>query len=502
LIGKRMSIRGMLEKIGKSIRFILKKENKEIRKKTSAYILTVFVFFIMFASLAGNLIYFLETQSYDAIGSEFNKRQELLEERNIRGDIITRNGDILAYSEQGEGDEEERIYPYGPLFSHVVGFSTNGKMGIEKYANMNLIQSNDSVDKRVSNNIKQEKNKGDTVVSTLNYRLQEVAFKSLGAYKGAVIVTDVKSGAILAMVSKPDFDPNLIEKEWEKLLLDEESSVLVNRVTQGMYPPGSTFKIIDALAYYQQFPEEVEQYRYQCNGRFMYEDRKITCYHGTQHGMVDIRSSFAKSCNSSFANIGLMLDRKQFAKTLEDLLFGKELPGDMVHNQSEIFLDENSDDTTVVQASIGQGKSSMSPYHLNLITSAIANDGVLMKPFLIHEIRNSSGKTVKKYEPEKELQLLTSKEALFLQDLMTEVVENGTGHRLQEASYTSAGKTGSAEFGTNPADSHAWFTGFAPADDPKVAVTIIIEGAGTGGDYAVPVAKRLFDVYFEQFPQN
>lgn len=497
-----MNLREMLEKIGRSIRFILKNENKELRTKTFSFITITVVFVLMFAGLAGNLLLFLETQSYDAIGSDYNKRQDLLEERNIRGDIVTGNGELLAYSEEVSQDTEVRIYPHGPLFSHVVGYSTNGKMGIEKYANMNLIQSNDSVDKRVSNNIKQEKNKGDTVVSTLNFRLQEVAFKSLGAYKGAIIVTDVETGAVLAMVSKPDFDPNSIEAEWEKLLLDEESSVLVNRVTQGMYPPGSTFKIIDALAYYQQFPDEADQYVFQCNGKYVYQDRKITCYHGTNHGTVDLRASFAKSCNSSFANIGLLLERKRFSETLDRLLFGKTLPGDFVHNQSNVFIDENSDDTEVVQASIGQGKSSVSPYHMNLITSAIANDGVLMKPYLVSEIRNASGKVVKKYGPKKELQLITQDESAFLKQLMAEVVTNGTAHRLQEAQYSSAGKTGSAEFGTNPADSHAWFTGFAPYEDPKVSVTIIIEGAGTGGDYAVPVAKRLFDAYFEQFPQN
>lgn len=497
-----MNFKGMREKIGNRIRFWFHKENTELRKKTVSFVTVTVIFCIMFAALAGNLIFYLETQSYDAIGSEYNKRQEILEERNVRGNIVTRNGEILAYSEENNEGTEERFYPYGPMFSHVVGYATNGKLGIEKYANMNLIQSNEPVDVRVSNNIKQEKNIGDTVVSTLNYRLQEVAFKSLGAYKGAVIVTDVETGAILAMVSKPDFDPNLIEQEWEELLLDEESSVLVNRVTQGMYPPGSTFKIIDALAFYQQYPNETVNYRYQCNGKFTYDDRKITCYHGTNHGSVDLQTSFAKSCNSSFANIGLMLDRTQFKKTLDKLLFGKTLPGNLVHNQSYIAVEEDSDDTEIVQASIGQGKTSISPYHLNLITSAIANEGVLMKPYLVHEIQNASGKTVKRYEPEKEMQLITAAEAEFLKGLMAEVVESGTGHRLQEAEYTSAGKTGSAEFGTNPADSHAWFTGFAPVEDPKVSVTIIIEGAGTGGDYAVPVAKRLFDAYFEQFPQK
>lgn len=495
------NFREIIEKIGKKHKSGITIEKKALRQKVFSYVVISVIFVLAFGALAGNLVYYLENESYEAIGSEFNKRQELLEERNIRGSIVTAKGEILAQSHENSIGEEEREYPYGVMFAHAVGYAANGKMGIEKMANMNLIQSNNSVVDRVSNNIEQKKNVGDTVVTTLNTRLQEVGFKSLGAYNGAVIVSDVETGKILAMVSKPDFDPNMIETEWEELLLDEESSVLVNRVTQGMYPPGSTFKILDALAYYRQNDGNTD-YTFQCNGKLTYGERKISCYHGTVHGPVDLRKSFAKSCNASFANIGLLLDKGQFHNTLEDLLFYSELPGGLVHNQSNVEIGEDSDDTMIVQASIGQGSSVMSPYHLNLITNAIANDGVLMEPYLISEIKNANGKSVKSYNPQTYKQLLKKDEATFLKELMTEVVVNGTGHRLNEAEYTSAGKTGSAEYGSNLADSHAWFTGFAPAEDPKVSVTIIIEGAGTGGDYAVPVAKRLFDAYFEQFPQN
>lgn len=492
--------KGIIEKIGNKIRLFFSKENREHRKKCFSFSVVFLLFFLAFGALAGNLIRFLEVESYDVIGSEFNKRQDLLEERNIRGTIYAANGEVLAYSYEDDYGEEVREYPFGMMFAHVVGYSVNGKMGIEKIVNMNLIQSNNSMPERVSNDIEQKKNVGDSVITSLNPRLQEVAYKSLGAYKGAIIVSDIETGRILAMVSKPDFDPNIIADEWEQLLLDEESSVLVNRVTQGMYPPGSTFKILDSLAFYRQFGAGTEEYAYSCSGKHVYGERRISCYHGTVHGPVDLRTSFAKSCNSSFANIGLLLDRVAFGEVLDEMLFGQELPGGLVHNVSRVSIDADSDDNMVVQAAIGQGDSVMTPYHLNLITNAIANDGVLMTPQLITEVRNSNGKTIKTYEPEVYEQLLTKEESIFLSTLMTAVVEEGTGKRLQDANYTSAGKTGSAEFGTNPADSHAWFTGYAPAEEPKVSVTIIIEGAGTGGDYAVPVAKRLFDAYFEQFP--
>ena len=135
---------------------------------------------------------------------------------------------------------------------------------------------------------------------------------------------------------------------------------------------------------------------------------------------------------------------------------------------------------------------------MNMITNAIANDGVLMKPYVIDFVENSMGSVVKQFSPSSEKRLISSEEAAALKGLMRGVVEEGTASRLKGLSYTAAGKTGSAEYNTVKGDSHAWFTGFAPVDDPKISVTIIIEGAGSGGDFAVPIAKRIFDAYFQE----
>lgn len=476
-----------------------KKKTDESKAGNEPIVVSAVLFSLVFIGMIVNLAWYVEKESYDAINSIYNPRDEILAQQNIRGSIVTEQGDVLAYTEV-QGDQERRVYPYGVQFSHVVGYSTNGGMGIEKVANMSLLQSNASISDKVDNDINNSKDTGDTVISSLNVRMQEVAFKSLGAFNGAVIVTEVETGKILAMVSKPDFDPNTIGAEWEDIIHDNESSVLLNRVTHGQYPPGSTFKIIDALEYYRQYPDELESYSYQCTGTIRYSDRKITCYHGISHGGVDMQRSFAKSCNCSFANIGLMLDREALSETLAELLFGSELPGPFASaNQSVVTVSGDTDDAEMVQISIGQGTALMTPLHLNMITCAIANDGKVMTPMVISEIQSVSGSTVKSYNPEVYATLMTQDEAEFLTGLMTGVVENGTGDFLLSAEYTSAGKTGSAEYGTAKGDSHAWFTGFAPAEDPKVCVTIIVEGAGSGGDYAVPIAKRLFDVYFEQY---
>lgn len=482
------------------VKIIIQNEKKE-KSQNEPIVVSAVLFGIIFIAMIINLAVYVEKDSYDAINSEYNPRDEILAQQNIRGSIITEQGDILAYTEV-LGEEERRVYPYGVQFAHVVGYSTNGGMGIEKVANMSLLQSNSSIAEKVDNDLNNNKDTGDTVVSTLNVRMQEVAFKSLGAFKGAIIVTEIETGKILAMVSKPDFDPNYIAYEWEDIINDDNSSVLLNRVTHGQYPPGSTFKIVDALEYHRQFPDAIENYSYQCSGTIRYSERKITCYHGISHGTVDLHRSFAKSCNCSFANIGLQLDRESFASTLTELLFGCELPGPFQSGKTSfVDMSKDTDDAQMVQISIGQGTTLMTPLHLNMITCAIGNEGEVMRPMIISRIESASGGEVKSYSSETYARLMTKDEAAFLTGLMTGVVEDGTGDFLLSADYTSAGKTGSAEFGTAKGDSHAWFTGFAPAEDPKVAVTIIVEGAGSGGDYAVPIAKRLFDVYFEQYPQ-
>ena len=298
------------------------------------------------------------------------------------------------------------------------------------------------------------------------------------------------------MVSKPDFNPEEIPNIWEELIEDEESSILLNRVTQGLYPPGSTFKIVTALEYIRENPDTYQNYSYNCTGAITRGEDRIQCYHGSVHGSVGFKKSFAKSCNTSFANIGLSLDKGAFADTLEDLLFNQSLSLSFNTGISRVEVSEKTSESEMMQISIGQGTTSITPLQLNMITCAIANKGTLMKPYIIDYVQNSAGSKIKTFTPSVYGKLMETQEAEILRGLMSDVVEEGTATRLKGLSYTAAGKTGSAEYGTVKGDSHAWFTGFAPAEEPQVCVTIIIEGAGAGGDYAVPIAKRIFDAYF------
>ena len=446
--------------------------------------------------MMGYTCYYAITNQQELINNSYNGRQELLIAQNTRGTIYAAGGQVLAETQTDEDGEETRVYPYENLFAHAVGYASNGKFGVESLANYYLINSNAKLADKVASDVAGSKYPGDNVVTTLDVGLQEIAFQSLGIYKGAIIVSEPDTGKILAMVSKPDFDPNEIDRIWDDLIKDEDSTVLLNRVTQGLYPPGSTFKIVTALEYMRENPDSYGQYTYQCNGSYTSGQNTINCYHGSVHGYEDFTKSFAKSCNASFANIGMQLDRIQFNHTLNGLLFNQELPVAFAYHKSKLEIGEETSDADIMQAAIGQGTTQITPLHLNMITCSIANGGMLMRPYLVDQVKNNEGNIIKQFHPDTYKRLLSEEEAAALTDLMREVVETGTGTKLSGLSYTAAGKTGSAEYSNVKTESHAWFTGFAPVQDPEICVTIIIEGAGSGGDYAVPIAKRIFDEYF------
>jgi len=431
------------------------------------------------------------------INNSYNAGQQMLVLQNRRGKIYSNDGQILAETIVKEDGSEVRTYPFGELFSHVVGYSTKGKTGVEALANFYLIQSNAPLSTKVDNNIEQVKNPGDSVYTTLDVDIQKAADKAMGVYDGAIIATNPKTGEVYAMVSKPAFDPNEIAAIWEELIEDDESSVLLNRVTSGLYPPGSTFKIITALEYIHENGKAYQDYHFTCNGSIKIDGSRIQCYHGANHGYVDFTKSFAKSCNSSFANMSTKVDWNKFDNTLKKLEFGKKLPFAMETAVSTVKASSDMSIDDKMQTVIGQGETLMTPIHLNMVTSAIANDGKLVEPYLLKSVKNNMGAEIKKFSSPGTEQFMSQEDALVLQELMAEVVQSGTATKLRDKGYTVAGKTGSAEYNSNR-DSHAWFTGFAPVEDPQICVTVIIEGAGSGGDYAVPMARRVFDAFFDK----
>lgn len=428
--------------------------------------------------------------------NSYNAGQQIMASQNRRGSIMARDGEVLAETVTEADGSETRKYPYDSLFAHVVGYSTKGKTGIENKMNYYLVQSNAPITEKMDNGMQDKKNPGDNVYTTLDVKLQETANRALGVYEGAIVVSNPKTGEILAMVSKPDFNPNEISEIWEEVIEDKETGVLLNRASQGLYPPGSTFKIATALEYIRENPNDYANYSFTCNGFVKINGSRIQCYHGMRHGKVNFAGSFAHSCNSSFANMGTRLDWDSFDKTLDAMLFGKPLPYELESAVSTVNIGEGMTTEQQMQTSIGQGETLVTPLHMNLITCAVANDGTLKNPYVVDHVENANGAVIKRFSSGGTTKMMSEQEAYILQGLMREVVENGNGKRMKGLPYTVAGKTGSAEYNSER-DSHAWFTGFAPADDPQICVTVIIEGAGSGSDYAIPMARRVFDAYFD-----
>ena len=468
------------------------KENKKIRNKEFARI--TYLFIGLFLVLMGYLVYFNIFQSKTIINSPYNKRQDIFADRVVRGEILDKDGNVLAKTEvEGDGTEK-RIYPYGDLFSHVVGYADKGKSGIESVENYNLLTSNAFIIEKVIKEFKGEKNIGDNVVTTLDMGLQQATYDALGDNKGAVVIMEASTGKILSLVSKPTFDPNYVAVNWQSLNEDLDSAML-NRAMQGKYAPGSTFKIVTALEYMRENPD-YPSYYYECTGQIEHDGTVIHCNKNKVHGPEDLKSSFANSCNSSFANIGLRLDIDEYRKTAKQLLFNSKLPSPLMYSESKFQLTKKDPASEIMMTAMGQGKTQVSPYHMALITSAVANGGQLMKPYLVDQIVNYTGTTVTKNMPEKYADLMTNEEAAQLTEYMKEVVNNGTASSLRGRNYTIAGKTGTAEYSTDKDKAHSWFVGFTDVDNPDLVISAVIEGADNTGARAVNVVKKICDSYY------
>lgn len=472
-----------------------KKRKKKSNRLTNKEITRVtYMFVTLFLIMAGYLVYFNVFESKDVVNSVYNVRQDLLAERVVRGKILDCNGNVLAQTVTAEDGTETREYPYGNLFAHVVGYSVKGKSGIESIQNFNLLTSNAFFVERLINEFQDQKNIGDNIVTTLDVELQTAASNALGSNKGAAVVMEASTGKILAMVSKPSYDPNTVAANWETLINDTDSA-LYNRATQGLYTPGSVFKIVTTLAYMRQNPDYME-YLHNCSGEITEEGTTIHCYNSTAHGQETLEDAVANSCNTAFSEIGLYLDIGKWQDTAEDLLFNTDLKCDLTSKQSSFSLEKDADAAEIMMTAMGQGETMVSPYHMALITAAIANGGTLMKPYLVDEITNYTGTIVKEYMPEKYTTLMTSEEASVLKDYMEAVVSYGTGTSLNGQGYTVAGKTGTAEVSVDKNVVHSWFIGFSNVDNPDIVVSVVVENADTSSVTGTSVAKQIFNAYY------
>jgi peptidoglycan glycosyltransferase len=469
------------------------------KKKTQVqnnqeYNVVTYLFFAIFFGMILYFVYFMAIESEDFINNEYNGLQTLFEEDVTKGEIITRDGYVIAETIIDEDGNASRNYPYGEMFAHVTGYSSNVRTGLEKQLNFTLLRSNTFFVEQLMCDLTNEKKMGDNVITTIRYDLQEMAYKSLGKYDGAVVVMEPSTGKILAMVSKPTYNPNTIDKDWESL---QEGSALYNRATQGQYTPGSIFKMMTLLAYMESNPDTYDTYSYECTGEITIQNKTIHCASKTKHGTVDLETSFAKSCNASFANMMQNIDEAVFQKVCDSLLFNQNLPIAFESSISSFAIAKGDENSLKMDTAIGQGKTLVSPLHMAMLASAVCNDGVVMRPCLVETIENYKGITVETTKEKAYKTLFTETQVDVLSDFMRETVENGTASRLNKESYTAYGKTGTAQTTNDLDQTNAWFVGYAEHDGKELAIAVVAEDAGSGSIQAVPIAEKIFDLYFK-----
>lgn len=462
----------------------------EMKKSIKRIFWLLCLLFFCIIGQIGKLV-FLDKEEIST--NAYNPRLTYTDNKIARGRILDNYGNVLAESKKVE-ETYQRVYPYGAATSHITGYTTVGKTGLEAVENFELQSIHHEVLQRISNVFSNGEVRGNDIVLTLDIDVQLLADELLNGQKGAAVVMEPFSGKIIAMASRPSFNPESVAEEWETIKADSDSPLL-NRASQGLYPPGSIFKMLTSIAIMRVDPSW-DTFSYRCTGKTVVNGNTIHCYNKKAHGKEDMYRAFALSCNSFFAERGVTAGGEALRTVADQFLFNQPIPFSLETNQSSFPLDGSADTVEVAHTAIGQGRIGVSPLHMAVITAAIANKGPIMAPYLIDHVRyGDTGQSIKTTIPQKLGDGLTAQEAEVLTDMMMKVVSEGTGKAAAVKGVTVAGKSGTAE-NAGGAD-HSWFVAFAPADNPKVVVSVVLENASKGKS-AAPIAGKLIQKYFEK----
>lgn len=432
----------------------------------------------------------------------FNKRR-LVEEYAIqRGDILTADGAQVAARSVDTGTEYrwQREYPMGALFADVTGYDSwkYGRTGLEKEYNSQLLGSGSSMTVRsLGNRLLGASKKGNSLVLTVDSRIQRKAMEALGGRKGAVVAMDPRTGAVLSMVTSPTFDPNVAvpiegrdtEAAWAALNADP-GKPLFNRATNGLYPPGSSFKVVTAAAALDQGVVAADSV-FDCAGKLLVHGYTIYDFNRKSHGNLSFAEALVVSCNITFAQVGLRLGAPALVSYAEMFGFNERIPFDLPDTASQVADAGTMDPVELATASFGQGHDLATPLQMAMVAATVANGGVVMRPYLVEEIQDYNSKIIEQFEPRQIRQVVDGQTAAALTDIMVKAVGEGTGTAARIKGVEVAGKTGTAE--VENGDPHAWFICFAPAHDPKVAVAVVVENGGEGGRTAAPIARSVLE---------
>jgi penicillin-binding protein A len=460
---------------------------------------------VLFTLLIINVNYIQVVRSDELRKNTGNTRQLAEEYSRERGSIVVAGTEVALSTPTDDRLKYLRQYPAAELYAPVTGYYSvvYNSTGIEKAENDLLAGSDPRLTlRRIADLFTGRDPAGGNVELTLDPAVQQAAMTGLEGVTGAVVALDPSTGAILGLASTPSFDPNQLSshdpaaiRAYRESLTDDQ---LTNQAISQRYSPGSIFKVVVSAAalatgdYTPQTPIPApDVLTLPGTSTTMENFDGESCNGGADQPLID---ALTISCNTAFAQLGIDLGEESVRDMAE--AFGIDEQGfEMPLKVAPSKLGDIENDAQLGVSSIGQQDVQLTPMQAAMIAAAVANRGTLMKPYLVSQVQAHDLTVIDKTDPEEMSQPVSEEVAGQLTEMMTSVVNNGTGRRARIDGVQVAGKTGTAE---NSADDHSWFIGFAPADDPKIAVAVFVRnGAGTGGDISAPIAKNVIQAYLD-----
>jgi len=474
----------------------------------NARIVKLFVFIgISFAVLVGFTSYWTVYDADNLKNERVNKRPLFKAQQIERGRILAADGTVIARSvAKGSGASLRfvREYPEGSTYGHPIGYSfvQFGNSEFEAFHNSELVGDNNEF-ASIFDELRGKDPIGNDVLTSIDPEAQATAFSMLGDSPGAVVAIEPSTGAIKAMASVPPFDPNLVPTEFAALN-EDPGSPMVNRVTQGQYPPGSTFKLVTAAAALDSGAISLDD-TINSPATIDIQGNPLANADNSDYGDINVTTALTHSVNTYFAQLGEKIGTGTLEQYMDRFGFNAKPQLDLPDGQmslSGVFsngkLLTGDDAMDVGRLAIGQERLLATPIQMAEVAATIANGGDLMKPQIWSEVRDPDGRTRKTRDPEKQSDVISEDTAAELTEAMKDVVNEGTGTAAALSGIDVAGKTGTAEIpdvercGGLP--NQAWFVGFAPADDPQIAVAATVECTdGQGGTVAAPIAAAVME---------
>jgi penicillin-binding protein A len=473
-------------------------------------ILQVFGLFVaLFAVLVGFTSYWSVLDAEGLEENQANRRPLIAEQKIPRGVIYARDGrtELAVSRAQGRGDDRVfvREYPTGGLFSQPVGYSflRNGRRSLELSRNEALAGQEDEFES-IFSGLEGREREGLDVVTNLDVAGTQAAVAGLAGRKGAVVAIEPQTGKVRVMVSVPEYDANLIPSQFGRINRDPNKPML-NRTTQELYPPGSTFKVVTAAAALDSGRVTAESV---IDGSSPKEISGVPLANsgGQSFGPISFTDALTNSVNTVFAQVGEEVGRSTLVEYMRRFGFYEDpqldypsfqmIPSGIINGDGD-YVDNGFD---VGRVAIGQGglegEIRASPMQMAMVAAAIGNGGRLMKPRLTDRIVRKDGRVSERIEPDLQSQVVKRETAEQLAAMMSRVVEEGTGTAAALSGIPVAGKTGTAEVGANREFTQPWFICFAPVENPRLAVAVTVERqppGSQGGTVAAPIAKSVLE---------